>query len=187
MVCPGRHRRRSGTGGHLLSILTGIRRTNFAPGVEFSYSNTGYVLAAAIIRRVTGMSLREFGAERIFGALGMADTMGRDGSSEVLPRFAYGYGNDDGVIRRADTDERVVGDGGLATSVADLAHWLGFLADRRVLGADIRAALLERTVLADGTVHPYALNVHHFTVGGKAAYGRAGSVDGYRSQLLYVP
>ncbi|WP_330434458.1 hypothetical protein OIC43_09075 [Streptomyces sp. NBC_00825] len=62
-----------------------------------------------------------------------------------------------------------------------------FLADRRVLGADIRAALLERAELADGTVHPYALGVYHFTVGGKAAYGHAGSVDGYRSQLLYVP
>ncbi|WSB67164.1 serine hydrolase [Streptomyces decoyicus] len=91
------------------------------------------------------------------------------------------------MIRRADTEECVVGDGGLATSVADLAHRLGFLADGRVLGADIRAALLERAVLADGTVHPYALGVYHFTVGGKAAYGHAGSVDGYRSQLLYVP
>lgn len=175
------------TEGHLLPILAGIRRTNFAPGVEFSYSNTGYVLAAAITRRVTGMSLREFSAERIFGPLGMADTMWRDDSSKVRPRFAYGHGNDDGVIRRADTEECVVGDGGLATSGADLAHWLGFLADGRVLGAGIRAALLERAVLADGTVHPYALGVYHFTVGGKAAYGHAGSVDGYRSQLLYVP
>ncbi|GGT73690.1 serine hydrolase [Streptomyces atratus] len=173
------------TEGHFLSILAGIRRTNFAPGVEFSYSNTGYVLAAAIIRRATGMSLREFSAERIFGPLGMADTMWRDDSSEVLPRFAYGYGND--VMRRADTEECVVGDGGLATTVADLARWLGFLADGRVLGADIRAALLERMVLADGTVHPYALGVYHFTVGGKAVYGHAGSVDGYRSQLLYAP
>ncbi|GAA1303205.1 hypothetical protein GCM10009647_020250 [Streptomyces sanglieri] len=42
-------------------------------------------------------------------------------------------------------------------------------------------------MLADGTVHPYALGVYHFTVGGKAAYGHAGSVDGYRSQLAYVP
>lgn len=175
------------TEGHLLPILAGIRRTNFAPGVEFSYSNTEYVLAAAITRRVTGLSLREFSAERIFGPLGMADPMWRDDSSEVLPRFAYGHGNDDGVIRRADTEGCVVGDGGLATSVADLAHRLGFLADGRVLGADIRAALLERAVLADGTVHPYALGVYHFTVGGKAAYGHAGSVDGYRSQLLYVP
>lgn len=66
------------TEGHLLSILAGIRRTSFAPGVEFSYSNTGYVLAAAITRRVTGMSLREFSAERVFGPLGMADTMWRD-------------------------------------------------------------------------------------------------------------
>ncbi|WP_214408990.1 serine hydrolase domain-containing protein [Sphaerisporangium fuscum] len=168
----------------LMKILTGIRRTTFEPGTEFSYSNTGYVLAAVVVRRVTGRSLAEFARDRIFHPLGMHDTEFRDDASVPLPRMAYGY---TGAGTRADTQESAVGDGGVVTSVADLAPWFGFLADGRVLGADLRETLLERTVLADGSVLPYARGICHIAVGELSAYGHAGGMHGYVGNLLYLP
>ncbi|MFC7714002.1 serine hydrolase domain-containing protein [Nonomuraea recticatena] len=128
----------------LLEVLTGIRRTTFEPGTAFSYSNTGYVLAAVVINRVTNSSLAEFARKRLFEPLGMADSLFRDDASVPLDRLAYGYANAQGEPRRADTQESAVGDGGLVTSVAGLAPWFGFLADGRVLGTDLRDRLLER-------------------------------------------
>lgn len=171
----------------LVEEVRGIRHPIFPPGTDFSYSNTGYVLVAAVVRAVTGLSLAEFARERILGPLGMDDTLFRDDAARVLPRLAYGYANADGEPRRADTLESAVGDGGLVTSVADLAPWLGFLADGRVLGDDLRRELLEPAVLADGTVLPYALGVYHSRVAGRAVYGHAGGVSGYLSNLLYLP
>lgn len=168
----------------LMKILRGIRRTSFEPGTKFSYSNTGYVLAAVVLRRVTGQSLAEFAGERLFGPLGMDDTLFRDDTSLPVPRLAYGYTGDG---RRADSQESAVGDGGVVTSVADLAPWFGFLADGRVLGSGLREALLERTVLADGTVLRYANGICHLAVGELSGYGHAGGMHGYVANLLYLP
>ncbi|MEU0565021.1 serine hydrolase domain-containing protein [Nonomuraea sp. NPDC005983] len=167
----------------LLEMLAGIRWTTFPPGTDFAYSNTGYVLAAVVVGRVAGSSLAEFAREWLFEPLGMADSVFRDDASVPLEKLAYGYANAQGEPRRADTQESAVGDGGLVTSVAELAPWFGFLADGRVLGAELRERLLERGVLADGTVQPYALGIYH----GEGWFGHAGGMHGYRSNLLYLP
>ncbi|MFI6481730.1 serine hydrolase domain-containing protein [Nonomuraea sp. NPDC050663] len=168
----------------LMALLSGVRRTGFEPGTAFSYSNTGYVLAAAVVRRVSGLSLAAFARDRLFGPLGMDDTVFRDDAAVPLPRMAYGY---DGDGRRADTQESVVGDGGVVTSVSDLAPWFGFLADGRVLGAGLREALLATTPLAGGTASSYAHGISHLSVGELAGYGHAGGMHGYVGNLLYLP
>lgn len=170
-----------------LAFIAGFTELNFAPGAEFAYSNTGYALAASLVRRVTGRTLGEFAEERIFAPLGMTRSSFREDSSAVIPRLAYGYMAEGDVITRADTEECAVGDGGIVTSVADLAPWFGFLHDGRVLGADIRGGLLQRGVLNDGTEHPYARGLYHVDIADRAAFGHAGGARGYRSQLLFVP
>lgn len=171
----------------LLEVIARLRTTTFAPGTDFSYSNTGYVLAAVVVRRVSGQSLADFARERLFAPLGMDDSIFRDDASVPVERMAYGYDNHGHPPLRADTQEGAVGDGGLVTSVRDLAPWFGFLADGRVLGADLRDALLERAVLADGTALPYAFGIYHHDVAGRPAFGHAGGMHGYLSNLLYLP
>ncbi|MFF4381071.1 serine hydrolase domain-containing protein [Kitasatospora sp. NPDC001547] len=170
-----------------LAFVAGLSEVDFEPGTAFSYSNTGYVLAASLVRRLTGRTLGEFTTDRMFAPLGMNDTVFREDSREPLPRFAYGYDVTRAGVRRADTEESAVGDGGLATSVADLAPWFGFLQDGRVLGADIRDGLLRRADTGDGQEWPYALGLYHTTIAGHPAFGHAGGVPGYRSQLLFMP
>ncbi|MER6951006.1 serine hydrolase domain-containing protein [Nonomuraea sp. NPDC000554] len=163
-----------------LVLVAGLTDVNFAPGTAFSYSNTGYILVTSAIERITGQTLRAFTTEHLFAPLGMADTHFRDDSQEPLPRFAYGYGISDKGVHRADTEECAVGDGMVATSVADLAPWFGFLQDGRVLGEDLRDALLAHD-------RAYGLGLYYTTIGGQAVLGHAGGAPGYRSQLLYLP
>ena len=46
----------------------------FAPGSDFRYQSMGILLAAEIVERLSGMALRDFEKQEIFGPLGMKDS-----------------------------------------------------------------------------------------------------------------
>jgi CubicO group peptidase (beta-lactamase class C family) len=98
----------------------------FQPGLKFDYSNTGYVMLASVVERITGMSLNEFLQLRIFSPLGMKNT--------------YVYSSADTNIQRRQTDgfralkrgySRIgetknngpVGDKGVCSTAGDLFLW----------------------------------------------------------------
>ncbi|HEY3199972.1 MAG TPA: serine hydrolase domain-containing protein [Actinomycetes bacterium] len=194
------------TESRLLRLICGQRDLDFPPGSAYSYSNTGYVLAAAAIRRITGKSLAGFAAEEIFGPLGMASTRFRDDLAIPVPRMATGYRVPTGEsgphrFRRTDILEEVVGDGGVVTTVRDLGPWHAFMAGVHGLHAaepagrdrpdsahdrEIRDRLLQPQVLTDGTRLPYGLGLGNMTVAGRRAYWHSGSIPGFRSALMYL-
>jgi CubicO group peptidase (beta-lactamase class C family) len=57
--------RRVHTHGHVLDIVSRQKDLNFTPGTNWSYSNTGYNLAAIIVSRVSGQSFAEFSRDRV--------------------------------------------------------------------------------------------------------------------------
>ena len=171
-----------------MDLIAGQRDTDYPPGSAFSYSNTGYVLAAALVRRAAGASLAEFARERVFGPLGMAATGFRDDVGVLVPRLAGVYlAGAQGSFRRADVNETVVGDGGCVTSLVDFAGWHAFMASGAVLGTDIRDALFEAQVLTDGTPAGYGLGLAAVGIGGEPAWWHSGSWAGYRTAVIYLP
>ena len=176
-------------------LVAGQAELDFPAGSAFSYSNTGYALAAVLVRRVTGSGLARFAAERVFGPLAMAATHFRDDVSLLVPRLAAGYvaaparraGQQAAAFRRSDVTEEVVGDGAVVTTLADLASWHSFMATGAVLGADIRDGLLARQVLTDGSQIGYALGLESIDVGGNSAWWHSGSWAGYRAAVIYLP
>jgi D-alanyl-D-alanine carboxypeptidase len=57
----------------------------FSPGEGFHYSNTNTVLLGMIIEQLTGQPLEQAFQERIFGPLGMSDTLLPERSSAAIP------------------------------------------------------------------------------------------------------
>ncbi len=108
----------------LFDIIYGMKRMNFEPGAEFEYSNAGYLLLARIVERVSGVSLRAFAQEQIFGPLGMDHTHFHDNHREIVKNRAYGYRrNAAGEWEERNSMLNVVGDGGVFTTIGDLALW----------------------------------------------------------------
>ena len=64
--------RRVHTHAHVLDIVSRQKALNFTPGTDWSYSNTGYNLAAIIVSRVSGQTFADFSRDRLFRPLGMA-------------------------------------------------------------------------------------------------------------------
>lgn len=112
--------------------------TYFAPGSQFRYSNTGYVLLGLIVESVSGKAFPEFLRQNIFAPLGMNHTVlyNRDDYSDR--RRAYGYSQQgDGFLR---TDQSLTsstrGDGTVYSSVDDLYKWDQALYTTRLVSAE---------------------------------------------------
>jgi CubicO group peptidase (beta-lactamase class C family) len=69
---------------HVVDILSRQKSLNFPSGTQYSYSNSGYNLAAVIVARVSGRSFAEFSNERIFTPLGMSRTSWRDDHTRIV-------------------------------------------------------------------------------------------------------
>jgi CubicO group peptidase (beta-lactamase class C family) len=101
------------------------------PGVNFNYSNTGYVILAEVIRRVTGKSLRAFLKEEIFDRLGMKDTFVYDDTVPGFEHHALCYRLPDGESHKEYESidcntifNYIHGDGNIHSTINDLAKWV---------------------------------------------------------------
>ena len=173
-----------------LDLIGGQRQLNFAPGEKYAYSNSGYFLLAVIVERVSGQSFGQFTRENIFTPLGMLHSRFYDDRRMLMKNRAFGHvklpGGGFGAWRPT---YEVVGDGGLLTTVEDLARWeRNFLQPR--LGRDpgkLVADMLERGVLNDGKKIDYGLGLMMGDYRGLPMVYHGGSVPGYNTIMLRLP
>jgi len=111
------------THAHVLDVLSRQRTLNFPPGTRWSYTNSGYNLAAIIVSRVSGTSFMEFTKTAIFDPLGMKDTSWRDDYTRIVKRRANAYTQRQGAFALSMPFENVYGNGGLLTTIGDLLKW----------------------------------------------------------------
>lgn len=172
----------------VLAVLAKQQELNFAPGSEYLYSNSGYLLLAEIVERVTGSTLREFADYRIFQPLGMTNTRFHPDHREIVKNRATGYSPIRGEGFRVNMSPiDIVGAGGLLTTVGDYALWLRNLNDPVIGGPDFRARMLERGALVDGESIDYAMGLRLSEFQGSSTVGHGGSWSGWRANVLEVP
>lgn len=168
----------------VLDLLARQRGLDFDPGTKHSYSNSGYFLLGEIVQRASGLTLREFAADRIFEPLGMTRTCFRDDHGELIPGRALAYRPGPNGFRHDVGLWDVVGDGALHTSVEDLAKWdAQFYACSLPGGDDFIAEL---TTPGEGAAG-YAFGLQIGAYRGARAIQHGGSWGGYRAQLLRFP
>ncbi|HEX6575452.1 MAG TPA: serine hydrolase domain-containing protein [Gemmatimonadaceae bacterium] len=63
----------------------------FEPGAQWSYSNEGYNVLAAIIEEVTGSTFKDYIRKEILSRSGMTETVLDGGSDDIVPHRAVGY------------------------------------------------------------------------------------------------
>ena len=119
----------------VLALLEKVDTTKFPPGSKWEYSNSGYCLLAQVVEKVSGESFGQFLQERIFAPLRMSNSVAFEkGKNEVANR-AYGHTLVNGVWKETDqsSTSATLGDGGVYTSMQDLARWDAALRDHRLL------------------------------------------------------
>ena len=103
-----------------------------APGTVFEYSNLGYGVLGQVVEAVAGMRLQEYVSRSFLGPLGMSDTVWDARQARTGARLARPFRVVDGAIVAEPpplADGALGPMGGLWSTVADLALWVGFLAE----------------------------------------------------------
>ena len=172
----------------VIDILVRQEELNFTPGDEFLYSNAGYFLLSQIVHRASDMSLREFAAARLFEPLDMVDSHFHDDHTHVVPARASGYApTRGGGFRTSMTTLGMVGDGGVYTTVEDMAKWDWNFYEPTVGGQEFLTAMHTQGVLNDGDTLTYALGLGLSEYRGLPIVSHSGGFVGFRAQLIRFP
>jgi CubicO group peptidase (beta-lactamase class C family) len=169
----------------VLRLLESQNRTYFAPGTSYRYSNSGYALLALIVARASGEDFAAYLRTRIFLPLGMRDTLAYEAGISTVAHRAFGYSYERGAWRRTDQSitSAVLGDGGVYSSIDDLAKWDAALDDTRLLSArSLRLAFTPATATDDPAVR-YGFG---WRITGETLW-HSGETVGFRNVIVRYP
>jgi CubicO group peptidase (beta-lactamase class C family) len=175
------------TSDDALRLILRQKELNFGPGDEHLYSNSGYFLLSEIVKRVSGMTLRQYAEKQIFTPLGMKQTHFHDDHRMIVRGRATGYGPGPGGTRIDMSNFEQTGDGAVYTSVEELLLWDRNFYDPKVGGKDLLDRLHEVGVLNNGEKLTYASGLMVDTYRGLKSVSHGGSWAGYRAELLRFP
>jgi CubicO group peptidase (beta-lactamase class C family) len=176
------------TDADALRAIARQRALDFVPGSEHSYSNSGYFLLSLVVKKASGKSLREFAQERIFTPLGMQQTRYLDNHTQVTAHRATSYEpGPDGTWVLSTSAWEQTGDGGVQTTVLDLARWDANFHDPKVGGSALIEQLQQVGTLTDGEPITYARGLMIDDYRGLRAVSHGGSWMGFRAELLRFP
>ena len=163
--------------------------TKFTPGTRYDYSNTGYVLLALVVERVTGTRFADFLHERIFGPLGMTGTVALEEGRSVVAHRAYGYTVDSTGVRRTDqsSTSATLGDGGIYSSAADLAKWDRALERHTLITADAQRLAWTPPALPGGEKTDYGFGWFVDRDRGTVRLKHHGESRGFTNAILRYP
>jgi CubicO group peptidase (beta-lactamase class C family) len=177
------------TDDDVMSVVTRQKQLNFKPGEKYLYSNTGFTLLGLVVKRVSGLSLREFTSKSIFEPLGMTSTHFRDDHAEIIKHDAVGYARagKDKPFRISITNFDTVGATSLHTTVEDLQKWDENFYRPRVGGPAFVRQMLEQAKLNSGEQIEYASGLQITKYRGLPTVDHGGADAGYRSDMRRFP
>lgn len=104
------------------------------PGTVYRYNNSGYVLLALLVERVSGQRFADFVREQLFKPAGMRAARVMDDYKLRFSRQARGYASDkDGEFTPSSSPSSVTGDGNVYASLSDMIAWMNALDSDNVL------------------------------------------------------
>ena len=174
----------------IVDLVARQRGLTHSPGEEFLYTNSGYLLLAEIIHKVSGQRLGEFTEHYIFRPLDMKVSHFYEDATRIVENRALSYSQQaSGGFRSVPYIFDVVGDTGLLTSIRDLLRWDRNFYDN-VLG-DHGPELIERMHargrLDNGDAIDYAFGLEIGMYRGSRVARHSGGAAGYSTELMRFP
>ena len=172
----------------VLWILQQQEKTLFTPGSKWQYSNSGYALLALIVEKVSGQTFARFLHDNLFVPAGMKHTLAYEKGLSTVEHRAYGYSREGNGWKRTDQSltSAVLGDGGVYSSIDDLAKWYAWL-DKNPLYRDATTPRFEVEDSGPPLSGQPRAAVPHYGYGwfvGPDAVWHTGETIGFRNAVL---
>lgn len=181
------------TGADIVSVLAdnGMPAVS-APGERFAYSNTGYMVLAALVERQTRRPFATYLEQAFFKPLGKKNTLLRTPANEsAIEQRAFGFA-DAPIRERRAVDQRpgfyIVGAGGIYSTAPDLLRWENALNAGRVVPKRLLALATTPARLSDGSTAPYGFGLSlKPDASGVSRISHGGHWRAFKSHLSYHP
>jgi CubicO group peptidase (beta-lactamase class C family) len=164
------------------------RKLNFEPRTQHSYSNTGYVVLARVIEKVSGKPLGKFLTERFFKPLKMKNTFFEPDKRNS--RFAEGYTSyalGDAELALKAGRGWGSGAGGVFSTATDLAKWDLALMEGKALKPESLKLMTARLKLSDGSEKDYGAGVEIYDYSGDTVITHGGATSGFLARNTMIP
>jgi CubicO group peptidase (beta-lactamase class C family) len=168
-----------------LELIMRQNELNFAPGEQWSYSNSGYVLLTEIAAKVGKASFESIIKKRIFEPLKLVHTSYVT-NQQGVKNSALGYAKEgnDWVLRMYLGNDR--GGGAIFSTATDLVKWNDALTTG-AMSKFISEKLQEATILNNGRKLDYARGLQLDTYGGVEMIWHSGGAAGYHTWMGRMP
>ncbi|MEO0470056.1 MAG: serine hydrolase [Bacteroidota bacterium] len=159
-----------------------------AANQRFSYSNTGYVLLALIIEKVSGRSIQAFLQEEIFTPLGMNRTTTSKEEVAKDKNRADGYS----VLGKPSSyQSSVIGPAGIYSTINDLLSWNAAINQGKLISAQTLKQIFANGQTENGPIsfqlgddeYGYGFGWMPFQKGKDELVRHDGSTEGFRSLI----
>jgi CubicO group peptidase (beta-lactamase class C family) len=173
------------TSSDVMVLLEG-EPLRFKPGERWEYSNSGYVVIAQIVERISGLSFSQFVNENIFIPLNMSSSIVCDGLTPPAPEQANSYacGRDDHDIDYTPLNA-IYGPSNIYSTLDDLAKWYEAIGTEKLLSTMSTAFTSGK--LNDGSDVSYGFGWFLGNQLGLIAASHTGSWVGFRHFVVYYP
>ena len=142
----------------LIKMFATLKPTlNFATGTKWEYCNTGYVLLASVVERVSKMTIEKFINTKIVVPLGLSETYMYNVNLPVPKNHVYGFEEINGKQKLNDLFflDGVMGDGNMYSSVEDLYKWEQSLYTEKLVKKSTFADALKPVHLNNDSIYHY--------------------------------
>ena len=168
----------------IMQLLEKQKDLGFAPGLKYIYSNSGYVVLAEIIEKVSGQSFNDY-SKAFFEGLGMKSTSFVKRYMEVIPNRAEPYSDwGRGEWWQSPTVTKTNGEGFLFTTLEDQLIY-----EQAIQNAAAENNLLlikSQQAIPNSEIQTYGfgLNLFNWFRGDRKAVHHDGRTYGYQSQTV---
>jgi CubicO group peptidase (beta-lactamase class C family) len=173
-------------------VLTLIRRTDsllFPPGTAFRYGDSGYAILALVVEAVSRQPFARFLDKQVFARAGMKSTLAWEPGRREVPNRAVGYVAAPNGFRVSDHNltSAVLGDGGVYSSVRDLAAWDRALDAHRLISASLQHLAWAPTTLSNGAPTRYGFGWYLERDGAEPYVFHRGETSGFSNFIVKYP
>ena len=166
-------------------VLTLLEQTDhpmFPPATQWYYSNSGYVVLGLVVAKISGQPFGDFLHNRIFAPLKMHNTVAYQQGKNQITNRAYGHTKEGNTWQQTDQSptSATLGDGGIYSSLEDLAKWDEALRTNHLLSKEEMQPALTPFVFADGQQPVWPANSDR-PAGSPALYGFGWFLDPYKN------
>lgn len=166
-----------------IDIIARQSSLHFTTGNRCVYSNSNYILLAAILEKLTGSPLYTYARKNLFAPLKMNGSGFDDAQPIPHLQLALSYQQTDSGYIAFKNSNHAIGDGGMFTTLPDLVKWDQTFYDSTA----ISAPLLRRGQLDNGNILSYGMGIMTGVYRGLPVQMHPGAFLGYRAEILRFP